>query len=327
VSEMPVTLCGFIIAALIGATLPPWTAHADEASTIPRIGVLNPAYTNTPANEGLREGLHELGYIEDKNVAIEWRFAGTREELRSLAADLVRWKVDVIVVFSTQAARAATEATTVPIVFLVGDPVSVGLAASLARPGGNATGVSLVYTELTAKRLEILRLLAPEARRVGCLMNSSNPAGVLQFEAAQSAARTLDLQLVKMDARNDAEVDAVVRTLPRSAIDAIFVTGDILLFANRAKFASAIRKARLPAVFPAKEWHTTDVLASYGPNIKEAGRKMAAYVDKILKGAKPADLPIEQVSTYEFVIDLRAARELKLNVPQDLLLRADELIQ
>jgi len=149
----------------------------------------------------------------------------------------------------------------------------------------------------------------------------------LQFEAAQSAARTLGLQLVKMDARNDAEVDAVVRTLPRSAIDAIFVTGDILLFANRAKFASAIRKARLPAVFPAKEWHTTDVLASYGPNIKEAGRKMAVYVDKILKGAKPADLPIEQISRYEFVIDLRAARELKLNVPQDLLLRADAVIQ
>jgi putative ABC transport system substrate-binding protein len=324
---MLVTVRGLIIAVVINTTLSSGTLYADQPATIPRIGVLTAPYANTPANEGLREGLRELGYIEDKSITIERRSAGTLDELRSVAADLVRSKVEVMVVFSTPAARAASEATTVPVVFLVGDPVSAGLAASLARPGGNATGVSLIYTELTAKRLEILRRLVPGARRIGCLMNSSNPAGVLQFEAAQAAARTLGLQLVKLDARDDAEVDAAVRTLPRSAVDGILVTGDLLLFANKAKFASAIRKAKLPAVFPSKEWHTDDVLMSYGPSLREAGRKMAAYVDKILKGVRPADLPIEQISKYELVIDLRAARDLSLKVPQDLLLSADEVIR
>ena len=326
-SAAVVTMRGFIVAVVIGGTLPQRIAHADQTQTIPRIGVLAAPYASAPANEGLLKGLRELGYIEYKSIVIEWRSAGTPEELRSAAANLVRARVDVMVVFSTPAARAASEATTVPVVFLVGDPVSAGLAASLARPGGNATGVALIYTELTAKRLEILRLLAPAARRIGCLMNSSNPASVLQFEAAQKAAQTLGLELVKLDARKDAEVDAVVRVLSDSALDGILVTGDLVLFANKAKFAAAIRAARLPAVFPSKQWHGDDELISYAPSISEAARRMAVYVDRILKGAKPADLPIEQLSKYELVIDLRAARAMGLDVPQDLLLRADEVIR
>jgi putative ABC transport system substrate-binding protein len=322
-----VTMLRRLLAALVLAvTLPSWTAHADETPTIPRIGVLTAPYANAPGNEGLRDGLRELGYIEDKNIIIELRSGSTLDELRSAAADLVRSKADVIVVFSTPAARAAA-ATALPVVFLVGDPVSTGLAASLARPGGNATGVALIYTELTAKRLEILRLLAPRAQRIGCLMNSSNPASMLQFEAARVAAQTLGLELVQLNARNDAEVDDVVRALSRSTLDGVLLTGDLLLFANRAKLAGAIREAGLPASFPSREWHGDDVLLSYAPSISAAGRKMAVYVDQILRGARPADLPIEQLSTYELVIDLRVARAMGLDVPEDLLLRADEVIR
>jgi len=326
-SEKLVTLRALIVVVVIGTTLSSWTVCADQAAFIPRIGVLAAPYANAPANEGLREGLRELGYVEDESIAVERRSAGTQEELRSAAADLVRQEVNVIVVFSTPAARVALDATTVPVVFLVGDPVSTGLAASLARPAGNATGVSLIYAELNTKRLEILQRLVPGAQRIGCLLNSSNPASVLQFEATQKAARSLGLQLIKLDARNAAEVDAAVLSLSHSAVDGILVTGDLLLFANNARFASVMREARLPAVFPSKEWHTDDVLLTYGPNLREAGRRMAVYVDKILQGAKPADLPIEQMSMYELVIDLRVARDLSLEVPQDLLLSADEVIR
>jgi putative ABC transport system substrate-binding protein len=316
---------GLTTGALMGAALLCLSAWADQPS-ISRIGVLVPPLANSPLEEGLREGLRGLGYSEGKNIVIEWRrSAGVNEEMRSLAADLARAKVEVIVVYSTRAARAAVDATNLPVVFVSGDPVASGLAASLARPGGNATGVSGVLTELTGKRLQLLRLLVPQARRIACLINSSSPLAPLQFEAAESAARTLGVKLVKLDARNDAELDAALHTMP--AVDGVLVTGDSLFLANRAKLAGALRKAKLPAIFPTKEYQGDGVLMSYGPSLREAGRKMALYVDKILKGAKPADLPIEQISNYELVIDLRAARELSLKVPQDLLLSADEVIR
>jgi putative ABC transport system substrate-binding protein len=319
-------LRGLSASVVIGTMLVSCSAKAEQTRTMPRIGVLTAPYASVPANEGLSKGLRELGYIEDESIVIERRSGGTQEELRAAAADLARSKVDAIVVFSTPAASAAM-ATTLPVVFLVGDPVSTGLAATLARPGGNATGVALIYTELIAKRLEILRLLAPGTRRIGCLMNSSNPASVLQVEAAQKAAQALGLELVMLDARSDAEVDAVVRALSRSAVDGILVTGDLVLFANKAKLAGAIREAGLPAIFPSREWHGDGELISYAPSISEAGRKMAVYVDKILKGARPADLPVEQLSKYELVINLRVAQELGLKVPQELLLSADEVIR
>ena len=320
------TLRRLIIAVVVGAAAFCQVALAEQSAAIPRIGVLAAPYASAPANKGFGEGLRELGYIEDQNIIIERRAGDTQQELRSAAADFVRTNVDVIVVFSTPAARAAA-ASGLPVVFLVGDPVSTGLAVSLERPGGNATGVALVYTELIAKRLEILRRLAPSAQRIGCLMNSSNPASVLQFEAARKLARAIDLHLAPLDARNDSEVDEIVHALSRSALDGVLVTGDLLLFANREKLANAIRAAGLPAVFPSREWHGDDVLISYAPSIREAGRKMAGYVDKILNGTKPADLPIGQLSKYELVIDLRVARAMGVDVPQDLLLRADEVIR
>jgi putative ABC transport system substrate-binding protein len=321
-----VILRSCIVAFALSAALPVRVAYPDDHLGPPRIGVLAAPYASAPANQGLSEGLRERGYVETQSIVIERRTGDTPDELRAAAADIAHAKVDVIVVFSTPAARAAVT-TRLPVVFLVGDPVSTGLAASLERPGGNATGVALIYTELIANRLEILRRLAPAARRIGCLMNSSNPASVLQLQTAIRSAQSFGLEMVALNARNDAEVDALVRVLPDSALDGVLVTGDLLLFSHRANLASAIRKAGLPANFPSREWHGADVLLSYAPSIREAGRRMAVYVDRILKGAQAGALPIEQLSKYELVIDLRVAHAMGLDVPEDLLLRADEVIR
>jgi putative ABC transport system substrate-binding protein len=317
-----------LVAVVIGATLPASNAHADQISTFPRIGVLTQLYRDSVIEQGLRDGLRELGYIEGKNIAIERRYAITAEQLRSAATELMNTKPDVIVVSGSLVTRIALEATrTIPVVFLAGDPVATGLAASLAKPGGNATGLSLIFTDLTAKRLEYLRVVAPKARRIGCLTNSSNPVGALQFEEAEKAGRALGVEMLKWDARNAAELDTILHALPRSGADAVLVAGDGFIYLNKAKIAAAMLKAKLPAMFPSKEYQDDGVLMSYGASLKVAAHKMAGYVDKILKGAKPADLPIEQISNYELVIDLRAARALGLNVPQELLLRADEVIR
>ncbi len=320
------TIRNLTIAVVISAAMSWQSATADQTAPIPRIGVLAALYAAAPADEGLSEGLQKLGYIEGESILVERRTGDTLQDLRVAAADLVRTHVAMILVFSTPAARAAI-ATGLPVVFLVGDPVSIGLASSLERPGGNASGIALIYTELVARRLDILRLLAPGAHRIGCVMNSSNPASMLQFEAARKLALALDLQLTALDAHNDSEVDESVRAIQRGGLDAVLVTGDLLLFANRERLAGAIREAGLPAVFPSREWHGKDVLVSYAPSIREAARKMARYVDRILNGTRPADLPIEQLSRYELVIDLRVARAMGIDVPQDLLLRADEVIR
>ena len=264
-----------------------------------------------------------------RTLSSTWRrFAGGGEELRSLAADLARSKVDVIVADTTAAGRAALEATaTSPVVFLSGDPVATGLAASLAKPGRNGTGVSVVSTELYPKRLEYLHLLAPRARRIAFLTNSSNPIAAPQLAALQKAAPMLGVQLVMLDARNESELGTVLRALLGGEAEGVIVSNDSVFRSNKSKIAQALRKTRLPAIYPYRAYLEDGVLMSFGPNLKVVGRKLAVYVDKILKGAKPADLPIEEMSTYELVINLRIARELGLKVPQELLFRADEVIR
>jgi putative ABC transport system substrate-binding protein len=327
VSKASANLCGLFACLAIGAATALSPAIADP-SAIPRVGVLVRPLANAPYETGLRDGLRELGYIEGRSIFIEWRRSAGGDEDRSLSADLARSKFDVVVVFSTPGALAAMEASpTVPIVFLSGDPVATGLAASLARPGGNATGVTGVLTELTGKRMELLRQLAPRVRRIACLVNPTNPSGVLQFEAAKTAARALGVQLTKLEVRNSAELDAALHKLPRGTRSGLFVTADGLFLVNKAKIAWAVREARLPATFPYRDYHDDGVLMSYGLNPLEVGRKMAGYVDKVLKGAKPGDLPIEQISKYELIIDLRVAHELGLDVPQTLLLQADQVIK
>ena len=214
-----------------------------------------------------------------------------------------------------------------PIIFLSADPVATGLAESLARPGANATGVSVASPELAAKRLDLLHQLVPQARRIAFLLNPSNAAIALTSAEAQKAASTLGLRLEKFDARNAAEIDASLRAIQRSAPDAILVASDLTLLKDSARIASGVRKARVPAVFPWKEYHEHGVLMSYGPDFRQVTRRLASYVDRILKGANPGDLPVEEVSKFDLVVDLRVARELKIDVPQSLLLRADEVIR
>jgi ABC-type uncharacterized transport system substrate-binding protein len=316
-----------IYSVVMGATLLSGLAWADQPS-IARIGVITAGPENSPWQESLRDGLRELGYIEGKNIVIEWRRPlGTDEELRSVASQLAGAKVELIVAFSTPAAGAALRATTVPVVFVAGDPVAAGLAASLARPGGHGTGVSMLNRELAGKRMELLQQVAPDIRRIVFLMNPSNPLDARMLEEAQKAARTLSVELETLRARNADDLDVALSALPRSTADGLLVANDLFLVVNRAKIAQAVRKAKLPAIFPFKEYHDAGALMSYGPTTREATRAVAVYVDKILKGAKPSELPVEQMSKYELIIDLRVARELGINVPQELLFRADEVIR
>jgi len=283
---------------------------------------------NSALAEGLRDGLRKLGYMEGKNIAIDWRASGSADsDLRAAALELAREKTDLIVVGSTLAGRAALEATTAPIVFVSGDPVAASLAASLARPGGRATGVSLLTTELAGKRLELLRTLAPKADHIVFMMNSANPQGARQLKEAQEAARTLGVHLVSLDVQTAGGIDGVLNRLPRSKTGGVVIAAEILFFVNRAKIAQAVRKAKLPAIFPATEYHDSGVLLSYGPNLTNTGRALAPYVDRILKGANPAELPVEQVSELELVVDLREARLIWIVVPETFLLRAHQVIQ
>jgi putative ABC transport system substrate-binding protein len=278
--------------------------------------------------EALRQGLSQLGYVEGKNISIEWRrAAGTPEAMRALATDLVNSRVDLVVAIGSPATRAALDTTTKSIVFFVGDPVASHFAASLAKPGGNATGVSVVYTELITKHLELLHELVPRARRIIVLTNLSNPGFPPAQKTLQQAAAKLGVQLVTLTASNAAEIEVAIHSISRSAGDAVLVGGDLLLLANRHKIAQVVRKARLPAMFPFKQYHEAGVLMSYGPDYEAAMSQLAAYVDRILKGAKPSELPIEQVSKYELVVDLRLARELGIEIPQSILVRADEVIR
>jgi putative tryptophan/tyrosine transport system substrate-binding protein len=320
---IPICLLALVAGAAAGSSL----ARADQMSRIPRIGVL--AVQDSPNIEGLREGLRELGYVEGKNFTLDWpQFGGSTEQANSLAAELVHSGVDLIAASGTPAALGAMQATTtVPIVFNAGDPVWSKLGVSLSRPGRNATGVSVLSTELYPKRLEYLHHLALRARRIAFLMNSANPMGTLQLEEVQNAARKLGVQIETFDARNIQELDGALQAMRASKPDAIFVGGDTIFLRAVAKIAEAVRTTKLPAIFPYREYHAPGALMSYGPSMKDVGRRVAGYVDKILKGAKPSGLPIEQVTKYELIINLRQAREIGIEVPPELLLRADEVIR
>ncbi len=302
---------------------------AQEPRSIPRIGALVPPIANSPIEEGLREGLRDLGYVESTNVIIDWRRSPqTAEALRPLAMDLVKSQVKLIVAIGSSATRAALEAsTTTPVVFTSGDPAGAGFVSTLAQPGHNATGVSVLSTQLNQKRLEFLHELAPRARRILYLTNFSNPLGQQDRDAVKAAAQTIGIQMVTLNARNIHELGTALRALPRDEAQAFLIWGDLSLFSHRAEIARAVRSARLPGMFPYREYHDAEVLVSYGPSLKQMMQLVARYVDKILKGARPADLPVEQMSKYELIINLRVARRLGLEVPQSLLLRADELIR
>ena len=238
------------LAIALGTALLCTLASADQPTIIPRIGVFSSSPFQT-ADEGLRDGLRELGYLEGKNITIEWRRSlGTEEELRSVARELAQVRVGLIVVFSTLGARAALQATTIPVVFLAGDPVAAGLATSLAHPGGRGTGVSMLNSQLTGKRMEVLRQVAPPIRRIIFLMDPSNPLNTRVLEEAHKAARTLGVEVATLGARNADELDIALHAISRSATDGLLISNDLLLLANKAKVTEAVRKAKLPAVNP-----------------------------------------------------------------------------
>jgi len=278
--------------------------------------------------EGLREGLRGLGYVEGQNLLVEWRsYIGSDVALRSMAAELAQKRVNVIVAIGSPPTRVALEVTSSPVVFMAGDPVAAGFAESLAKPGRNATGLSVVYTELVAKQMDLLHQLAPKARRIGHLTNSSNAVAALGAEEARNAARVLGTRLIMFDARDPEQLTATLRRISPSMVDSVLVSGELMLLANKTQIAKALRETGLPTMFPFKDYHHEGVLMSYGPNLTETMHRLAVYVDKVLKGARPSAIPIEQVSRFEFVINLRLAHDLSIDVPQLLLLRADEVLQ
>ncbi len=326
------TFMALVSGGLLGA---PLAAAAEQPGKVFRIGILSNVPVNDPQGALLWgafiQGLRELGYVEGQNITIEHRSSeGKYERLPGLAADLVRLKVDVIVVPAPLNARAAKEATrTIPIVMAGSvDPVADGLVTSLARPGGNITGLTgAVGPEIGGKRLELLKEAVPKVSRVAVLSNPANPSSAPFLEATKTAARSLRVQLQMLEARGPDELGRAFAGMTSERPDALFVLADGMFFLHRTRIVGFAAKQRLPTTFGAREDVDAGGLMSYAASGRDNFRRAATYVDKILKGAKPGDLPIERPTKFELVINLRTAKALKLTIPQSLLLRADEVIQ
>jgi putative ABC transport system substrate-binding protein len=319
------TLTGGLLAA-------PLAAEAQQAGKMARIAVLGATRPeDLPQWEGFRQGLRERGYVEGQNIAIDYRWAqGRFERLPALAAELAGLKPTVIVAFVTQSSVAARKATsTIPIVMVaVADPIGAGLVPSLARPGGNVTGNSSVSVEVTGKSLELLKEVAPERRRVAILWNPANAVFQNQMvKEAEAASRRLGLQVQIIAARDASEIDKAFQLMTRERAEALAVLSDPTFIAARTQIVALAVKGRLPSVSGNRQYADTGGLMSYGPNFYELYRGAADYVDKILKGAKPGDLPIEQPTKFELIINLRTAKALGLTIPPSLLQRADQVIE
>jgi putative tryptophan/tyrosine transport system substrate-binding protein len=284
----------------------------------------------SPSFEAFRQGLRELGWLEGRNVVIEYRYsAGRSERFPALAAELVRLKVDVIVTNAAPATHAAKEATaTIPIVGVaLSDPVGQGLATSLVRPGGNVTGLASLFPELAAKRLELLKETLPGVSRVAVLWNAANPGNVRQIEETQLAARGLRLNLQSVQVRGPDDFQGAFAAMTRTRPEALVILADPLTFTYRTQIVDFAAKSRLPAIHPFRESVEAGGLMAYGVDIPDMFRRAATYVDKILRGATPADLPIEQPTRFAFMINLKAAKALGLAIPQSVLLRADRVVE
>ncbi len=320
-----------ILTLALGILAAPLAADAQPPGKIPRIGLLRAGTPPDPYVEAFREGLRELGYAEGQSIAIEYRWAeGKLERLPDLAAELVRLKVDVIVTATTSGVQAARRATsTIPIVMAaVGDPVVTGLVASLARPGGNITGLSLLSPELSGKRLELLREAVPKLSPVAVLWNSANPAMILSFRETQTAAQVLGVSLQSWEVQGDPQdFERAFSMISKERPHALVVVLDPFTILHRSRIVELAAKHRLPAMYDVRAFVEAGGLMSYGPSVPDMYRRAATYVDKILKGAKPAELPVEQPTRFELVINLKTAKALGLTIPQSVLIRADQVIQ
>ena len=325
----------FGITLLLGGIFGPIMIEAQQSDKVARLGYLVAANlaTSPHLHEAFRQGLRDLGYVEGRNLVIEYRSAeGKFERFPALAADLVALKVDVIVAANPLAALAAKRATgTLPVVFIrVGDPVTDGLVSSLARPGGNVTGLSLsAAPEAVGKRLELLTQAVPGVSRVAVLWQ---PGGVPErtekdlLRESEVAARALGVQLQFFEARGSGDFDKAFSDMAKARMGALTVLPSTMFFNERQRLVDLAAKQRLPAVFFVREFVEARGLMAYGPDVSDAYRRVAIYVDKILKGAKPADLPVEQPTKFDFVINLNTARVLGLTIPQSVLARADQVI-
>ena len=307
--------------------------EAQQAANIPRIGFLSPSSLSEPRTprflDAFRQGLRELGYVEGQNIAIESRWAeGKYDRLPGLATDLVRLKVSVIVTYGAAIQYAQQATGTIPIVMaVVIDPVAAGFVASLARPGGNMTGLSSMAPELVGKQLELLKEVVPKASRVALLGNPANAGNAQQVRHAQDAARGLGVRLQLVEARSPSEIDSAFSAMTTERAGAVIVLADSMLLDHRTRIADLAARRRLPTVSTWVDHLEAGGLMAYGPSVSDRFRRAATYVDKILKGAKPADLPVEQPTKFELMINLRTAKALGLTIPPSILARADQLIQ
>jgi putative ABC transport system substrate-binding protein len=322
-----------VLALMAGALTAPFASFAQQPAKSARIGFLAPAspqvlYTRLQA---FRDGLRELGYVEGKNLQLEVRWGeGKLERLPTLADELVQAKVDVIVAATSPAVVAARQATqTVPIVMPVSsDPVGDGLVASLARPGGNITGLSMMAPELGQKRLQLLEELFPKvSRAVAVLWNPAYVGMLARFEQAQVAAPAVGLTVRSVEVRDTHELDVAFEAIIREHPDGLLLLVDPFTFSQRARIVEFAAEQRLPVIYESSDFVDVGGLISYGPNINDMYRRSATYVDKILRGAKPADLPVEQPTKFELAVNLRAARALGIKFPESILLRADKVIE
>lgn len=311
----------------------PFAAEGQQAARIVRIGYLASSLSGLLVTETFRQGLRDLGYAEGRNIVIEYRDAeGKLDQLPRLAAELVALAVDVIVAPNTVAALAAKQATeTIPIVFAVAvDPVADRLVSSLARPGGNVTGLTALAPELIGKRLELVKAAIPAVSRVAVLRQPGTFGERTEQDMvseAEVAARALGLRLQFVEARDPADLDRAFSDIGKSRADALTVGGTAMFIGERRRLVDLAARNRVPAVYPWREFVDVGGLMAYGPNLADLYRRAATYVDKILKGAKPSDLPVEQPTKFELIINLRAAKDLGLTIPKSVLARADDLIQ
>src|SRR5215468_3190962 len=320
------TLCALLFALS-------FPAEAQQASKkIPGIGFLS---ANSPAAisariEALRQGLRELGYVEGKNIVIEWRSAeGKPDRLPALATELARLKVDVFVASGPEVTRAAKEATTtIPIVMTHDpDPVGNGLVTSLARPGGNITGLSALSSELSGKQLELLKEVVPKLSRVGVLGNSTSPGAAQMLKEVKVAAEALGIQLQYLEVQAPKDIETSFRAASKGHADAVLARAGPVADSHRTQLADLAVKNRLPGIYDRREFVDDGGLMSYGTNFADLSRRAATYVDKILKGAKPADLPVEQPRKFELVINLKTAKQIGVTIPPEVLARANRLIK
>ena len=320
------------IGAVAGGLAAASSVSAQQAKKVPRIGYLTGGSVELEKSwiASLQQGLREVGYVEGQSIVVELKgAAGRADQLPGLAESLIRSKVDVLVTAGDAATLAAKQATsTVPIVMVtVADPVAIGLVASLGRPGGNVTGLSDQHADLVAKRLEVLKDLVPSASHIAVLLNPANPSHALQLKGLQVAAPAVSVTVLPREVSDAAGIDRAFAALKRERVGGLIVLGDRMFGANRERIVELAMVNRLPTVYTHRWWVESGGLVSYGANFNDLYRRVATYVDKMLKGARPADLPVEQPTRLELVVNLKTAKSSGLTVPADLLARADEVIQ